>query len=129
MPVTGAALRSVIDSLKVSFGGKPPPQLTPLLEPVRETDRVLWFAGKELSLEKLLRDYIGPNEKSKVTVKLHRRGCGPPVREPALSEQLEREMMAHAFRREQQLQVKPNQSPALVITKFIDHRKKMVGID
>ena len=44
----------------------------------------MWFAGKELFPEKALSDYIGKNEKTKIIVKLNKKGQGAPVREPLI---------------------------------------------
>ncbi|CAH0393975.1 unnamed protein product [Bemisia tabaci] len=65
----------------------------------------LWFSGRELNREKLLRDYVGPNDKSKLIVKLARLGQGAPAREPVVTEEVKRRMMADAFRRQEQLKV------------------------
>ena len=42
----------------------------------------LWFAGKQMLSEKLLKDYVGRHEKTKVVVKLQKKGSGAPGREP-----------------------------------------------
>ena len=39
----------------------------------------MWFAGKELLTGKLLSDYAGKNEKSKIVLKIQKKGSGPPV--------------------------------------------------
>lgn len=65
----------------------------------------LWFSGKELLRGKKLRDFVGPNEKTKVVVKLHKRGAGKPAREPVMSEDDRKQMMLHAFRRQEELKV------------------------
>ncbi len=41
----------------------------------------LWWAGKELQRGKLLCDFVGKNEKTKLVVKLQKRGAGAPQRE------------------------------------------------
>ena len=43
---------------------------------------VLWFAGKALTSDKLLSDYVGRNERTKAVVKLQKKGQGAPSREP-----------------------------------------------
>ena len=45
----------------------------------------LWFAGKQMLPEKLLKDYLGRHEKTKVIVKLQKKGSGAPGREPVSS--------------------------------------------
>lgn len=65
----------------------------------------LWFSGKEMIRGKILKDYIGSNEKTKVTVKLQKRGSGRPAREPLISENEHKQMMLHAYRRQEELKV------------------------
>ncbi|XP_015585733.1 UPF0769 protein C21orf59 homolog [Cephus cinctus] len=63
----------------------------------------LWFSGKEMLREKKLKDFLGRNEKSKVIVKLHKRGSGKPAREPLMSEDERKQLMVHAYRRQEEL--------------------------
>lgn len=63
----------------------------------------LWFSGKELHRGKLLKDFIGSNEKTKITVKLSKIGAGAPAREPVYTEEERKEMMLHAYRKQEQL--------------------------
>jgi hypothetical protein len=65
----------------------------------------LWFCGKKLSPGKLLGDFLGKNEKSektKVVLKLGKKGQGPPGREPILSEEDRKELMMMAYRKQQE---------------------------
>jgi hypothetical protein len=50
-------------------------------------DFELWWAGKQLKPEKCVSDYCGRNEKTKLVVKLQRKGSGPPTKENPLDEQ------------------------------------------
>uniref|UniRef100_UPI00358F1FDD cilia- and flagella-associated protein 298 isoform X2 n=1 Tax=Myxine glutinosa TaxID=7769 RepID=UPI00358F1FDD len=74
------------------------------VEVIPEKEARLWWAGKELEAGKTLKDYVGPNEKTKAIVKLQKRGQGPPAREPVVSEEEKKQMMLHAHRRQQELQ-------------------------
>ncbi|KAK0162156.1 hypothetical protein PV327_008517 [Microctonus hyperodae] len=65
----------------------------------------LWFSGKEMIREKMLKDYLGSNEKTKVIVKLQKRGSGRPAREPLISENEHKQLMLHAFRRQEELKI------------------------
>ncbi len=65
----------------------------------------LWWAGKELSRGKKLKDYVGRNEKTKITAKLQKKGQGAPAREPVVSEEEQKKMMAYAYRRQEELKV------------------------
>lgn len=65
----------------------------------------LWFSGKEMIIGKKLKDYLGMNEKTKIIVKLQKRGAGKPAREPLMSEEERKQLMLHAYRRQEQLKV------------------------
>ncbi|XP_015523157.1 cilia- and flagella-associated protein 298 isoform X3 [Neodiprion pinetum] len=62
----------------------------------------LWFSGKEMLRGKKVKDYLGRNEKTKVIVKLHKRGSGKPGREPIMSEDERKMLMLHAYKRQEQ---------------------------
>ncbi|KAJ2984884.1 hypothetical protein HDV02_000868, partial [Globomyces sp. JEL0801] len=63
----------------------------------------LWWASKELQRGKLLSDFVGKNEKTKLIVKLQRKGQGPPVKEAPISEQEQKNMMAYYYRKQEEL--------------------------
>ncbi len=42
----------------------------------------LWFAGKQMAADKKLCDYLGRNDRTKVVVRLQKKGQGAPGREP-----------------------------------------------
>ncbi|KAI8825209.1 uncharacterized protein EV422DRAFT_605904 [Fimicolochytrium jonesii] len=62
----------------------------------------LWWAGKELQREKKLVDYVGKNDKTKIIVKIQKKGQGPPLREAPLSEQQQKDMMAYYYRKQEE---------------------------
>lgn len=72
-------------------------------EVIDVTTATLWFSGKELHRGKLLKEFIGSNEKSKIVVKLGKLGEGAPSREPVISEEERKEMMSRHFRRQEEL--------------------------
>lgn len=63
----------------------------------------LWVAGKEFEKGKLVSDRLGHNEKTKVIAKLQKTEDGPPSREPIVSEVEKKAMMAHYFKRQEEL--------------------------
>ncbi|KAG7201364.1 hypothetical protein KM043_004129 [Ampulex compressa] len=65
----------------------------------------LWFSGKELLPGKKVKDFLGRNEKTTVIVKLQARGAGRPGREPLMSEDEKKQLMLHAYKRQEQLKV------------------------
>ena len=89
-----------------------------VLDPVKTT---LWFASKELTKDKQLKDFLGKNEKTKVNalyprynykvatqnlqvvVKLNTTGSGPPVREPLFNEEERKAMMLAEHRRREEV--------------------------
>ncbi|XP_011707852.1 PREDICTED: UPF0769 protein C21orf59 homolog isoform X1 [Wasmannia auropunctata] len=75
----------------------------------------LWFSGKELLPGKKMKDFVGNNEKTKVIVKLQKRGSGKPAREPLMSEDERKQLMLHAYRRQEQLKVYMNLVYAMAI--------------
>jgi hypothetical protein len=62
----------------------------------------IWWANKELMPEKTLFDYIGKNEKTKIIIKITRKGQGAPVREAPLNEQAQKEMMAYYYKKQEE---------------------------
>lgn len=73
------------------------------LEVIEPAKAQLWFAGKQMLTDRKLCDFIGKNEKCKVIVKLQKSGEGAPGREPAISEAERKQMMMHAYRRQEEL--------------------------
>lgn len=73
------------------------------LQVLDESTAQLWWAGKELQRGKKLQDFIGKNEKTKLIIKLQKKGQGPPSREPVFSEEERKQMMAYAYRKQEDL--------------------------
>ena len=63
----------------------------------------LWMAGKEFRRDQAVGDRVGKNEKTRVTCRLQQPGSGPPGREPAVSEDERKAMMAYYFKRQEEL--------------------------
>lgn len=55
----------------------------------------IWWAGKIMTEEKYLKDFIGRNEKTKLKIKLQRTKDGPPVREPRIDQETYKAMLAY----------------------------------
>nr|XP_042896320.1 cilia- and flagella-associated protein 298 [Parasteatoda tepidariorum] len=62
----------------------------------------IWWANKNLDKDKILSDYVGKNEKSKLVVKLQKQGHGAPGREPILTEQQKKHLMLAEFQRREE---------------------------
>jgi len=69
---------------------------------IEEASAELWWAGKQLQREKILSDYVGKNEKTKIVIKIQKRGGGAPQREPAVSEAQQKEMMIYYHRKQEE---------------------------
>ncbi|XP_056631582.1 cilia- and flagella-associated protein 298 [Diorhabda sublineata] len=64
----------------------------------------LWFCGKEMYRDnKTVGDYVGKIEKCRVIMKISKRGSGAPAREPVMSEEDRKQLMLHAYRRQEEL--------------------------
>lgn len=59
----------------------------------------LWWASKELLPNKKLSDYVGKNEKTKIIVKLTKKGAGQPGKEPLIDEPAYKKMMAYYYKK------------------------------
>jgi hypothetical protein len=70
-----------------------------VLDPQRAS---LWAFSKEMQPEKLLSDHVGKNDKSKVIVKLQKKGAGAPAREPVVSEEEQKAMIAFYHKKQQE---------------------------
>uniref|UniRef100_A0A8D8WXL1 UPF0769 protein C21orf59 homolog n=1 Tax=Cacopsylla melanoneura TaxID=428564 RepID=A0A8D8WXL1_9HEMI len=63
----------------------------------------LWFAGKAMLRDKLVRDFLGKNEKCKAVVKVAKMSSGAPSREPPLTEDQRKQLMMHYYRKQEEL--------------------------
>ena len=72
------------------------------LEVISPNEAALWFSGKEMVRTKLLRDFSGKNEKTKIIVKIAKKSSGPPAREPVVDEAEQRNMMAYYYKKQEE---------------------------
>ena len=66
----------------------------------------LWFASKQMAVDqgKFLSDYIGKNDRSRVVIKLQKRNAQQaPAREPQMSEDEHKKLMAKMYRRQEEM--------------------------
>ncbi|XP_069577222.1 cilia- and flagella-associated protein 298 [Brachyistius frenatus] len=73
------------------------------LQVITEDECQLWWAAKEMQRGKKLQDFIGKNEKTKLVVKVQKKGQGAPAREPLVTEEQQKQMMMHYYRRQEEL--------------------------
>jgi len=62
----------------------------------------LWWAGKQMNPDNKLSDHLGRNEKTKVVGKLQKKGGGAPAREPQVSADEHKEMLAYYFKKQEE---------------------------
>ncbi|XP_051903073.1 cilia- and flagella-associated protein 298 isoform X2 [Hippocampus zosterae] len=73
------------------------------LQVLEESECQLWWAAKEMQRGKKLQDYIGKNDKTKLVVKIQKKGQGAPAREPLVTNEQHKQMMLHYYRRQEEL--------------------------
>nr|XP_022903028.1 UPF0769 protein C21orf59 homolog [Onthophagus taurus] len=74
------------------------------LEVIDPASAQIWFCGKEMYRDKkFVRDYVGKFENCKVIMKISNRGEGAPSREPIMNEDQRKQMMLHAYRKQEEL--------------------------
>ncbi|XP_045895624.1 cilia- and flagella-associated protein 298 isoform X3 [Micropterus dolomieu] len=73
------------------------------LQVITEDECQLWWAAKEMQRGKKLQDYIGKNEKTKLVVKIQKKGQGAPAREPLITDEQQKQMMMSYHRRQEEL--------------------------
>ncbi|XP_023316285.1 UPF0769 protein C21orf59 homolog [Trichogramma pretiosum] len=65
----------------------------------------LWFSGKELLRGNKLKEFIGDNDKTKIVVKISKRGSAAPPREPVITDEDRKMLQLHAFKRQEELKI------------------------
>lgn len=70
-----------------------------VLDPAATT---MWWAGKQMNPDKVLADHVGKNEKTKIIAKLQSKGSGAPSREPAISQEEHKEMLAYYYKKQEE---------------------------
>lgn len=69
---------------------------------LEEKSAVLWWAKKELKGDKKLSDYVGKNEKTKIIVKINKKGSGAPVSEPMIDQETQKKMMSYYYKKQEE---------------------------
>mmetsp|Transcript_2583 Transcript_2583/g.6045 ORF Transcript_2583/g.6045 Transcript_2583/m.6045 type:complete len:288 (+) Transcript_2583:43-906(+) len=72
------------------------------LQDVLEPDCQMWWAGKQVMREKLLSEYVGRNEKTKIVCRLTSANAGAPVREPRIDEDTHKAMLSHYYKKQEE---------------------------
>jgi hypothetical protein len=67
-----------------------------------ENQSTLWWAKKELVKGKVLSDYVGKNEKTKIIVKIMGKGKGAPLSEPPIDQETQKKMMSFYYKKQEE---------------------------
>ncbi|XP_053703404.1 cilia- and flagella-associated protein 298 [Synchiropus splendidus] len=73
------------------------------LQVITQDQCQLWWAARELQGGRKLHHYVGKNEKTKLVVKIQKKGQGAPAREPLVTEEQQKQMMLQYHRRQEEL--------------------------
>merc|ERR1712224_1171761 len=65
-------------------------------------DTALWWAGKELQGEKMLHEYLGKNEKTKVVANMQPKGSGAPARESRVDKETHSAMLQYYYKKQEE---------------------------
>ena len=73
-------------------------------EDLAKENTILWIVNKEMAggQGKTFASYFGSNEKSKMVVKVTKKGSGAPVREPMVDAETQKRMMAHYHKKNEE---------------------------
>jgi len=92
------------DNIQMEFENKEDLEGTQAIkEIISANEGSIWFSGKEMLPGKKLVDYLGKNEKTKVIVKIQKKGHGAPGREPVVSEDEQKKMMAYYYKKQEEM--------------------------
>lgn len=84
-------------------------------DPIDAEDAVIWYCGKQMDGRKKLSDHVGKNEKTKVVVKVQKKGGHAPAREPAVDEETHKAMLSWYHKRsEEQKRIEEDQDDQFV---------------
>lgn len=67
-----------------------------------EAEVIIWWAGKELTRNKKLSDFIGKNENSKILIKINKKESGAPTREPPIDQETHKKMLAYYYKKQEE---------------------------
>jgi len=91
------------DPVRMDIEGDEPPSNTPVGVDILDNTAQLWWAGKQMMPENKLGDHVGKNEKTKIVAKLQKKGGGAPQREPAISQDEHKAMLAYYHKKQEEM--------------------------
>lgn len=63
----------------------------------------LWCAGREYEKHKILNEYVGKNDKTKIICRFSAKGSGAPVREPPVDSETQKKMMQIYYKKQEEM--------------------------
>lgn len=66
------------------------------------SEATIWWAGKEMLRGKLLSDYVGKNEKTKIMARLQPKNSGAPARESRVDEATHKAMLSYYYKKQEE---------------------------
>jgi hypothetical protein len=84
----------------------------------------LWVASRNFDRNQTIADRLGRNEKTKVIAKMQKPGAGAPGREPGVSEDERKAMMAYYFKKQEEMkQLAENQEDEFLHSSWADPKQ------
>jgi hypothetical protein len=65
-------------------------------------DTAIWWAGKELQGDKILSEYVGKNEKTKLVANMQPKHAGAPARESRVDKETHSAMLQHYYKKQEE---------------------------
>jgi hypothetical protein len=65
-------------------------------------DTSMWWAGKDLQAEKMLHEYVGKNEKTKLICRMQPKNSGAPARESRVDKDTHSAMLQHYYKKQEE---------------------------
>jgi hypothetical protein len=73
------------------------------MQDILETsDTAMWWAGKDLQQDKMLHEYVGKNEKTKLVCRMQPKASGAPVRESRIDKDTHSAMLQHYHKKQEE---------------------------
>jgi hypothetical protein len=66
------------------------------------SDTSLWWAGKDLQHDKMMHEYVGKNEKTKLVCRMQSKSSGAPVRESRIDKDTHSAMLQHYYKKQEE---------------------------
>merc|ERR1711881_759357 len=73
------------------------------IQDILETmDTAMWWAGKDMQQDKMLHEYVGKNEKTKLVCRKQPKASGAPARESRVDKETHSAMLQHYYKKQEE---------------------------